>query len=207
MDFVDKVTSLLFSMLSRLVIAFLPRNWIFFQLHDHNHHLQWFWSPKRQSLSLFSLFPHLPWSDGKYFRIYLSWSETELLGPGMWLRSMPHLGQCAHQAPGRLNTQAWEGHKTHAQPGLCPRWVWENWGLDLESARNARPCRAPWSLSSVDLGSTGRLELGQTQCGPYTASAPHTRQRCLQCPSLPTAQLNKWASISDHLHPLCQGRN
>ena len=63
--FVGKVMSLLFNMLSRLVIAFLPRSkcllisW-----------LQWFWSPKN-SLSLYPLFPHLfamkswdqmPWS-------------------------------------------------------------------------------------------------------------------------------------------------
>ena len=43
-----------FNMLSGLVIAFLPRSkrllisW-----------LQWFWSPRKQSLSLFPLFPHL----------------------------------------------------------------------------------------------------------------------------------------------------
>ena len=55
--FVGKVMSLLFSMLSR----FLGRS----------HHLQWFWSPPKESLSLFPLFPHLfsmrwwdwmPWS-------------------------------------------------------------------------------------------------------------------------------------------------
>ena len=43
--FVGKVMSLLFNMLSRLVITFLPRSkcllisWL-------NHHLQWFWSPQ-----------------------------------------------------------------------------------------------------------------------------------------------------------------
>ena len=35
---VGKVMSLLFNMLSRLVITFLPRS---------NHHLQWFWSPEK----------------------------------------------------------------------------------------------------------------------------------------------------------------
>ena len=40
--FVSKVMSLLFNMLSRLVITFLPRH-----KHLFNHHLQWFWiSPK-----------------------------------------------------------------------------------------------------------------------------------------------------------------
>ena len=44
--FVDKLMSLLFNMLSRLVIAFLPRSkhllisWL-------QSHLQWFWSPER----------------------------------------------------------------------------------------------------------------------------------------------------------------
>ena len=58
--FVGKVMSLLFNMLPRLVIAFLPRSkrlliwW-----------LQWFWSPRKWSLLPFPLFPHLlPWSDG-----------------------------------------------------------------------------------------------------------------------------------------------
>ena len=44
--FVDKVMSLLFNMLSRLVIPFLPRV-SFFKFHGCNHHLQWFWSPEK----------------------------------------------------------------------------------------------------------------------------------------------------------------
>ena len=62
--FVGKVMSLLFTMLSRFVIAFLPRS---------KHLLiSWLHSPsavifgaQENSLSLFPLFPHLlPWSDG-----------------------------------------------------------------------------------------------------------------------------------------------
>ena len=41
--FVDKVMSLLFNMLSRLVITFLPRS----KHLGCNHHLQWFWSPPK----------------------------------------------------------------------------------------------------------------------------------------------------------------
>ena len=41
--FVSKVMSLLFNMLYRLVIAFLPRSFYF---HGCSHHLQRFWSPK-----------------------------------------------------------------------------------------------------------------------------------------------------------------
>ena len=50
--FVGKVMSLFFNILSRLVIAFLPRS-----KHLLISWLQWFWSPKKYSLSLFLLFP------------------------------------------------------------------------------------------------------------------------------------------------------
>jgi len=50
--FVGKVMSLFFNILSRLIIAFLPRS-----KHLLISWLQWFWSPKKYSLSLFLLFP------------------------------------------------------------------------------------------------------------------------------------------------------
>ena len=43
--FVGKVMSLLFNMLSRLVITFLLRRK--HQFHGCNHHPQWFWSPEK----------------------------------------------------------------------------------------------------------------------------------------------------------------
>ena len=55
--FVGKEMSLLFNMLSKLVITFVPRSVFWF--HGCSHHLQWFWSPPKYSLSLFPLFPHL----------------------------------------------------------------------------------------------------------------------------------------------------
>ena len=61
--FVCKVMSLLFNMHSRLIIAFLPKSkcvlisWLQSQS-------QWFWSPRKESLSLFPFFPHL--SDMKW---------------------------------------------------------------------------------------------------------------------------------------------
>ena len=57
--FVSKVMSLLFNMLSRMVIDFLPRSKRFFLFHGCSHHLQWFWSPPKQSQPLFPLFLHL----------------------------------------------------------------------------------------------------------------------------------------------------
>ena len=44
--FVGKVMSLLFNMLSRLVITFLPRSKCLL-IHGCSHHLQWFWSPEK----------------------------------------------------------------------------------------------------------------------------------------------------------------
>ena len=84
--FVGKVISLLFNMLSRLVIAFLPRS----------RHLLISWlqspsavilePPSKSNLPLFPLFPHLfpmkwrdqmPWSDGTRFHD-LSFMNVEL---------------------------------------------------------------------------------------------------------------------------------
>ena len=45
--FVGKVMSLLLNMLSRLVITFLPRSKHLLISWLQNHHLQWFWSPKK----------------------------------------------------------------------------------------------------------------------------------------------------------------
>ena len=44
--FIGKVMSLLFNMLSRLVITFLPRS------KGCSHHLQWFWSPPKNKMSV-----------------------------------------------------------------------------------------------------------------------------------------------------------
>ena len=68
--------SSLFNTLSRFLIAFLPRSkhllisWL--QSSFNFMHLQWFWNTRKESLSLFPLFPHLfdmkwcgwmPWSS------------------------------------------------------------------------------------------------------------------------------------------------
>ena len=62
--FIRKVMSLLFNMLSRFVIAFLPRSkcllisWL-------QSPLQWFWSPKSKVCHCFHCFSiYVPWSDG-----------------------------------------------------------------------------------------------------------------------------------------------
>ena len=51
--FVGKAISLLFNVLSRLVITFLSMHKCLFR--SCSHHLQWFCSPPKESLSLFSI--------------------------------------------------------------------------------------------------------------------------------------------------------
>ena len=64
--FVRKVMSLLFSMLARFVIAFLPRSkHLLISWLQWFHHLQWFWSPQNKVCHCFHCFPiYLPWNDG-----------------------------------------------------------------------------------------------------------------------------------------------
>ena len=61
--FVGKIISLLFNMLSRLIITFLPRSNRLL-ISGCSHHLQWFWSSKKVC-HCFHCFPiYLPQSDG-----------------------------------------------------------------------------------------------------------------------------------------------
>ena len=72
--FVGKVMSLLFNTLSRLVIAFHPGSRRLL-ISYCSLHLQWYWSPKKQSLSLFPLFPHLfamKWWDQMLWSFFLN---------------------------------------------------------------------------------------------------------------------------------------
>ena len=56
--FVGRVMSLLFNTLSTFVIPFLPRG-IRLWLHGCSYHPQWFWSPRRENLSLLPPSPPL----------------------------------------------------------------------------------------------------------------------------------------------------
>ena len=133
--------------------------------------------------------------------------ETEWWGPGRWLRHMAHLGQCAWQAPDHLSCSnlgrgqnacptefvplwnAREPEPEQLRPGKCMKCRAHFWQY---------PCRTTWSLSSVEWESTSRHELGQTQCGPYTASTLHTRHWYLLAVFFPPhnttekVSLNKW---------------
>ena len=121
---------------------------------------------------------------------------------------MVHLGRCTRQAPVRLSCLDTERAQNTRPSEFVP--LRSTWEPELEQLRPGKctkckahlgqcPCRAPWSLSSVDLGSTHCVGLWQTQCGSSTASIPHTCQRYLVVVSLPphntTEQmsLNKWS--------------
>ena len=56
--FVGKVLSLLFNVLSSLVKTFLPRSKCLL-IHGCIHHLQWFWSPKKQSVTASTVSPSI----------------------------------------------------------------------------------------------------------------------------------------------------
>ena len=131
--------------------------------------------------------------------------ETEQLGTGRWLRCTAHLGQCTLQAPGHLSCSNL-GRAQHAGPAesvpfRVPKsgWVPERLRPGKCTKRRAHfwqfPCRASWSLSSVDPGSTSFHELVQTQCGPHTASTPHTRQQYLFAVFLPPHNTTEQVSL------------
>ena len=66
-NFIGKVMTLLFNMLSKLVITFLPRN-KHLSFHSCSQHLQWFWSPRNKVSHCFHCFSiYLPWMDGTGF--------------------------------------------------------------------------------------------------------------------------------------------
>ena len=134
--------------------------------------------------------------------------EAEWLGPGRWVRCTAHLGQCTLQTPGHLSCSDL-GRVQNACPAKSvPLWnTWESEQLRPGKCTKHRvcfgqcPCRAPWSLSSVDPGSICRLELGQTQYVPYTVSTPYMCQQHLFIVSLPPhnateqVSLNKWSHL------------
>ena len=110
----------------------------------------------------------------------------------------------ACQAPGCLSCSDPERHKTQAELSLRLCGVPKNLnlsGLGMGSAHNAgpAPCRAAWSLSSVD-GEAHTRE-GQAQCGRNTASAPHTRQWHLSAAPLPRRSTTEQANLNKRPPP------
>ena len=105
-------------MLSRLVIAFLPRSkrLLISWLH---HHLQWFWSPKNKVCHCFHCFPiYLPWSDGTgcHDLSFLQFSSVQSLSH-VWLFAAPWIA--ARQASLSI-TSSWSLPKLMSIKSVMP---------------------------------------------------------------------------------------
>ena len=82
--------------------------------------------------------------------------------PNTYCLSCSDLGRAQNTHPtGSVPLQSIQEHEW-LRPGKC---------MKCRACFGQFPCRAPWSLSSVDQGSTGHLDLGHT----YTQSTPNTR--------------------------------
>ena len=115
----------------------------------------------------------------------------------------PTWGECDHQAPCHLSCSGL-GRVQNAGPTESAP-LWSTWEPEPERLRPGKctqprahlrqfPCRATWSLRSVDWESTHALSGGKPSVAkPLKALPTHTNDICLQCSSLPTARLNKWA--------------
>ena len=116
---------------------------------------------------------------------------------------MPHptLGECAHQAPGRLSCsdlgRAHDAEQTESVP------LWSTREPEPEQFRPGKctqprahfrqfPCRETWSLSSVGQKSTHTMSWGKPSVAQtLRVLCTHASVIGLQCSTLPTAQLNK----------------
>ena len=150
------------------------------------------------------------------------WDSAPALHPENWgtgtgevIRPTAHPGNCACQACGHLSSSDL-GRAQNADPTeLLPLWCtqenepeWLRPGKSMQPRARFRhfPCRATWSLSSVEWESTQAMSGGKPRVAQTVRALPtHASDICLQCSSLPTAQLKKWAQISDLLHPLVSG--
>ena len=110
-------------------------------------------------------------------------------------------GECAHQAPHHLSCLDLGRAQNAGPTKYVP--LWSTREPEPEKLRPGKcmqprarfrqfPCRATWSLSSVDRESTGAMNGGKPNVVPTMRALPtHASDICLQRSSLPTAQLNK----------------
>ena len=129
--------------------------------------------------------------------------ETEQPGLGRWLRCTDRLRQCARKAAGRLSCsnlgKAQNAHPTKSVPLWStrepePEWLRPGKCMKCWVCSGQHPCRANWSLSNVHRESTRSMSWGKPSMVHTLQALPtHASEICLQCSSLPTTQLNKWA--------------
>ena len=112
-------------------------------------------------------------------------------------------GKCAHQVPGRLSCSDLGRAQNAGLAKSVPLWStqepeppWLRPGKCMQPRACLRqfPCRATWSLCSVDLESTHTVSRGKPSVAQTLRALPlHASDISLQPSSFPTAQLNKWA--------------
>ena len=110
-------------------------------------------------------------------------------------------GECAHQALRHLSCSDLGRAQNAGPTKYVPLWsTREPEPEQLRPGKRTKPracfgqfpCRATWRLSNVDRESTRAVSWGKTSVVPtLRALATRASDICLQCPSLPTAQLNK----------------
>ena len=110
-------------------------------------------------------------------------------------------GNCARQAPGHLSCSDLGWAQNAGPTKSAP--LWSTREPEPEQLRPGKcmqpracfrqfPCRATWSLSSVDQESTHTVSGGKPSVAQTLRALPtHASDICLQCSSLLTARLNK----------------
>ena len=138
--FVGKVMSLLFNALSRFVIAFLPRNQASFNFMAAVIICNWFWSPGKENLSPFPLFPCFPTyevmgSDVMILVFFMfslkpafslsSFTLIEQLFSSCWLSAVRILTlNCAAVCHFTISTCVFRMHPTYINPKLSFFLIW-----------------------------------------------------------------------------------
>jgi len=165
------------------------------------------WDPERlTSTSRVTARDHLPRRDTQH-----TWDGTPTAHPGNRVAGTVEVIRCT-VPPGESalltkhlvtwTPRTWEGYKTQAQKSLCLCGVPENLnlnGLDLGSA-----CNPGMALDSFPAEQPGTSAVQTRKAHtPWTGANPvwprrgkhsaHASDICLQCSSLPAAQLNKRA--------------
>ena len=130
-------------------------------------------------------------------------SGNRAAGTGEVIRRTAHLQECAHQASSRLrcsdlgraqNVGPTESVLLWSTQEPEPEWLRPEKCMQPSACFRQFPCRATWSLSSVDWESTHAMSRSKPNVAQTLRAFPsYASDICLQCSSLPTAELNKWA--------------
>ena len=122
---------------------------------------------------------------GEVIKTQPTWRERTRQAPEHL--SFSNLGRAQNTGPTK-SVPLWstrEPEPERLRPGKCTK---------PRACFGQFPCRATWSLSSVDGESTHAVSGGRPSVAETLWTLPtHTSDICLKCPSLPTAQLDKWA--------------